>query len=192
VVWIGFWFNIPGVTLDPTQVANTFINGGSDVLISGIDTTEALVEAHKATQAGKTVYAIPYDFEGACEQAADVCLGVPYFNWGPAYVDTITKIQAGEWGQSWQWLSPDWDDLNNHDTSAVGFMKGNALSDDNKTKLDTFIAGLASGDTTLFVGPLNFQDGSVYLEDGVEATEEEIWYTPRLLEGIKGQSSAEN
>ena len=27
VTWIGFWFNIPGVTLDPTEVTNSFIDG---------------------------------------------------------------------------------------------------------------------------------------------------------------------
>ena len=32
--------------------------------------------------------------------------------------------------------------------------------------LDEFIAGLASGEINLFTGPLNFQDGSVYLADG--------------------------
>ena len=47
VNWIGFWFNIPGVTSDPTQVADNFFNQGYDVVISGIDTTEALVEAGK-------------------------------------------------------------------------------------------------------------------------------------------------
>ena len=47
VNWIGFWFNIPGVTSDPTQVADNFFNSGYDVVISGIDTTEALVEAGK-------------------------------------------------------------------------------------------------------------------------------------------------
>jgi simple sugar transport system substrate-binding protein len=45
VTWIGFWFNIPGVTTDPTQVAQNFINTGYDVIISGIDTTEALTVA---------------------------------------------------------------------------------------------------------------------------------------------------
>jgi simple sugar transport system substrate-binding protein len=45
VKWIGFWFNIPGVTLDPTQVANEFFDTGADVVVSGIDTTEALVVA---------------------------------------------------------------------------------------------------------------------------------------------------
>lgn len=72
VTWIGFWFNIPGVTLDPTKVANDFINEGYDVILSGIDTTEAIVEANKATQAGKRVFAVPYDFKGACAQGEAV------------------------------------------------------------------------------------------------------------------------
>ena len=67
VTWIGFWFNIPGQTLDPTKVADDFYNGGYDVVISGIDTTEALVEASKMAKAGKKVWAIPYDFVGACK-----------------------------------------------------------------------------------------------------------------------------
>ncbi len=188
VTWIGFWFNIPGVTLDPTQVANDFINEGADVILSGIDTTEALVEANKATEAGGEVYAVPYDFKGACAQAEDVCLGVPYFNWGPAYVETLNAAMAGTWEPEWIWLEPDWDDLNNPDTSAIGFEYGAALTEEDRAQLDTFIEGLASGEITLFEGPLTFQDGSTFLEEGETATEEQIWYMPQLLEGIEGRS----
>ncbi|MFH1085922.1 MAG: BMP family ABC transporter substrate-binding protein, partial [Chloroflexota bacterium] len=67
VTWIGFWFNIPGVTLDPTQVANDMFNSRVDVLLSGIDTTEAIVVAGQRADRGEKVWAIPYDFEGACE-----------------------------------------------------------------------------------------------------------------------------
>ncbi|MBZ0306120.1 MAG: BMP family ABC transporter substrate-binding protein, partial [Anaerolineae bacterium] len=52
VAWIGFWFNIPGFTLDPTEVVNDFFNGGADVAISGIDTTEAIVVAGQRARAG--------------------------------------------------------------------------------------------------------------------------------------------
>ncbi len=52
VTWIGFWFNIPGVTLDPTEVANAFLDEGRDVLISGIDTTEAIVVAKQRAAEG--------------------------------------------------------------------------------------------------------------------------------------------
>ncbi len=86
VNWIGFWFNIPGVTLDPTQVANDFFDGGADVVISGIDTTEALVVAGQRAGARRGRVGRPYDYEGACAEAPDICLGVPYFNWGPAYL----------------------------------------------------------------------------------------------------------
>jgi simple sugar transport system substrate-binding protein len=32
VTWIGFWFNIPGQTLDPAKVAIDFYNTGYDVV----------------------------------------------------------------------------------------------------------------------------------------------------------------
>ncbi len=188
VTWIGFWFNIPGVTLDPTQVANDFINSGTDVIISGIDTTEALIEANKATQAGTPVFALPYDFEGACAQAEAVCLGVPYFHWGPAYLQILTAAKQGTWEPAWQWLDPDWTDINNKDTSAIGFIKGAGLSDEASAQLDEFIAGLADGSISLFTGPLKFQDGTVFLAEGEVATDEQIWYMPQLLEGITGRS----
>lgn len=189
VTWIGFWFNIPGFTLDPTQVANDFINGGSDVIISGIDTTEALIEANKATQAGKTVFAVPYDFKEGCKQAESVCLGVPYFNWGPDYLEIITAAQAGTWTPEWEWTGPDWSDINNPDTSMIGFAYGQALSAENRALLDDFISRMADGSLNLFTGPLNFQDGTVFLAEGETATDEQIWYMPQLLEGIVGQSA---
>lgn len=189
VTWIGFWFNIPGVTLDPTQVANDFFNNGADVLLSGIDTTEALVVAGQRAAADEKVYAIPYDFEKACEEAEAVCLGVPYFNWGPAYLKTATAVQDGTWKQSWDWLAPDWKNINNPDTSAVGWVDGAALSADNKTKVDAFIAGLADGSIQLYTGPLNYQDGSVFLKDGERAADDQIWYMPQLLEGVTGASN---
>ena len=209
VTWIGFWFNIPGVTLDPTEVANSMLDSGVDVLISGIDTTEAIVVAGQRAAEGAAVWAIPYDYEGACEEAPDICLGVPYFNWGPAYADLVTKVKEGTYEASWEWNGPDWDNINNPDTTAVGYVYGDGLTDDEKATLDEFIAALAAGakgeegGLNLFVGPLNFQDGTVFLEEGEVATEKQIWYMaanadeattpeevnpPQLLEGVQGAS----
>jgi simple sugar transport system substrate-binding protein len=188
VTWIGFWFNIPGVTLDPTQVVNGFFDGGSDVVISGIDTTEAVVVAGQRAGAGEKVWAIPYDFVGACQEAKTVCLGVPYFNWTPAYLKTISEVQAGTWKQSWDWNGPNWKDINNHENSAVGWVDGDALSAENKATLQTFIAGLADGSIDLYKGPLNYQDGSVFVAAGAKADDNTIWYTQQLLEGVTGAS----
>ena len=207
VTWIGFWFNIPGVTLDPTEVANAFLDEGRDVLLSGIDTPEAIVVASQRAAEGESVWAVPYDYQGACETAPDICLGVPYFNWGPSYLRTVEAVQEGTWEASWDWDGPDWDDINNPDTSAVGYLYGDGLTDDEKAALDEFVADLGAGamgeegGLNLWVGPLNFQDGSVFLEEGETATAKQIWYQarnadeaasleevspPQLLEGITG------
>ena len=191
VKWIGFWFNIPGFTLDPTQVTNEFLASGADVVISGLDTTEAIVRAGQAVESGEDVWAVPFDYRGACDVAPDACLGVPYFNWGPSYLETAQSVIDGSFAAEWQWLGPDWEDINNPDTSAVGWLNGAALTDESATMLDEFIAGLASGETNLFTGPLNYQDGSPFLADGEEATDAQIWYTTQLLEGIEGASAAE-
>lgn len=190
VSWIGFWFNIPGVTADPTQVANRFYDGAFDVVISGIDTTEAVVVATQKRKAGREVWAIPYDYKGACEGADEVCLGVPYFNWGPAYLAKVKAVKDGNWKQGWEWNGPDWNDINNEDTSPVGFLNGPAISDAVAEELAGFVRGLATGEINVFQGPIFYQDGSPFLLAGETATDEKIWYMSQLLQGMEGASSA--
>ncbi len=198
VNWIGFWFSIPGVTLDPTEVANAFFNDGNDVVLSGIDTTEATVVAGQRSAEGERVFSVGYDYIDTCAEAPSVCLGVPYYNWGPAYVTTVNAVKDGTWTQSFDWLEPDWSDINNPDTSIVGFAKGTALTEEEAAILDEYTAALGAGakgeegGVVLFQGPLNYQDGSTYLEDGEVATPEKVWYMPQLLEGMIGESSAES
>ncbi len=197
VTWIGFWFNIPGVTLDPTEETNTFFDSGADVVISGIDTTEAIVVAGQRAQQGEDVFAVPYDYKGACSEAEAVCLGVPYFNWGPSYAKVVQQVKDGTWTPSWEWTDPDWSDINNPDTSAVGFVKGPALTEEQSANLDDFIANLASFATNPFVpagsfalweGPLNLQDGTELAPAGELVQPLDVWYLKQLLEGMSGAS----
>lgn len=187
VSWIGFWFNIPGVTSDPTLVTNSFFDAGNDVVISGIDTTEALVVAGQKRKDGKPVWAIPYDYQGACAVAPEACLGVPYFNWVPGYTKLIGEAMTGKWKQQFLWLGPDWQAINNPATTTIGFMPGAALGDTQKQALTEFQKSLAGG-LNLFTGPLNFQDGSVFLKAGATATDDQIWNLPQLLLGMDGAS----
>ncbi|MBW1955156.1 MAG: BMP family ABC transporter substrate-binding protein [Deltaproteobacteria bacterium] len=191
VTWIGFWFNIPGVTADPTQVCQNFFNTGYDVVISGIDTTEAVVVAKQKKQEGKAVWAIPYDYIGACEGASEACLGVPYFNWGPGYIDFVKGSMSGNWESKWVWLGPDWNNINNPETSTVGFLPGPALPEKAKAALEGFIKDLGSQKAVLFKGPLFYQDGSIFLKEGEVATDAQIWYMKQLLKGMTGASSAQ-
>jgi simple sugar transport system substrate-binding protein len=188
VTWIGFWFNIPGVTLDPTEVTTGFLDGGADVIISGIDTTEGIVVTGQRADQGENVWAVPYDFEGACDEAPEICLGVPFFNWGPAYLETAKDVEAGTWEQSWDWNPPVWDALTDKTKTHVGWVNGPGLTSDLQADLNDFIDGLASGDIVVWTGPINLQDGTTYVADGEVATDEQIWYLPQLVAGVEGPS----
>lgn len=185
VTWIGFWFNIPGVTLDPTKVADDFFNSGFDVLMTGIDTPEASVQAKKALEAGKKVYYVHYDHRAGCEISPDNCLGVPYFNWVTPYVDLINQVREGKYKGDFVWGPPDYTDLAG-EKSMVGFVAGKALGEQ-KAQLDEFTKALAGG-LNLFKGPLKYQDGSEFLKEGETATPQQIWYLPQLPEGMTGAS----
>jgi simple sugar transport system substrate-binding protein len=205
VVWIGFWLNSPPLgTLDPNEVAQQFIDEGKDVLISGIDSTEAISKANTSTLNGKKVWAIPYDLATACDIAPDVCLGVPYFNWGPAYKAAVEAVKDGTWKQSWDYTAPDWKNINDPDTSAVGFTEGPALSAENKKSLDDFIAKMAAYATDpankdtfwLWQGPLNYADGTVLAKDGEKlpmiakpADGPSVWYLDQLVQGINSSGT---
>ena len=187
VTWIGFWFNIPGVTSDPSQVADDFFNSGYDVVVSGIDTTEAVTEAAKYAGQGKKVWAVAYDYAKGYQQNEEINLGVPYFNWGPAYVKAIKAAMGGSYTMHFEWNGPDWKNINNPDTGAVGFNKGKALPAAASKGVDRFIGELAKG-LNLWKGPLSLQNGTQYLAKGVVATDQQVWYLPQLLEGMQGQS----
>jgi len=186
VTWIGFWFNIPGKTLDPTKVADDFYNGGYDVVISGIDTPEAATQGKKAAGAGKKIKFVHYDLKTGCDLAPDICLGVPYYNWGTPYANAVKTAMGGTMPNQFLWLGPDWQDLNSPD-SMIGFAPGKALGD-NASYLEQFIKGLGAGNINPFKGPLKFQDGTTFLKDGQAATDQQIWYMPQLLAGMEGAS----
>jgi simple sugar transport system substrate-binding protein len=189
VKWIGFWFNIPGVTADPTQVAGSLVDSGCDVLLSGIDTPEVVTVAKQRREAGKAVWALPYDYEKGCDGQGDLCLGVPYFNWGPPFLRIAKQVQAGTYKPGFEWDAPYWADINDPDKSIVGFATGEGASKETIAALNEFVAKLGAGEVAPFSGPLNYQDGSVFLKDGEKATDKQIWYMPQLLEGMEGLSS---
>ncbi len=192
VTWIGFWFNIPGVTLDPTAEANALFDSGVDVVISGIDTTEAIVVSGQRRANGENVFSVAYDNADGCAEALEACLGVPFYNWGPYYVEYITAIAAGDTEQQWLWIAPTWGS-----DSIVGFQIGDATTEEVAGNFGIFVEGMIGfeqdpaneGTFYLWQGPLSLQDGTVLAEDGEYTTELEVWYLPQLLEGMNGQSN---
>jgi simple sugar transport system substrate-binding protein len=185
VVWVGFWFNIPGVTLDPVNIITDFVATGHDVIMGGIDTPDVAVQVAKHRADGKDVYSLPYDHPEACEKGPEACLGVPYFNWYPEYMKLAESHKSGTFKPDFVWFGPDWDNFGSMDTNGIGFVRGKAFTED--AALDQFIEVLAKG-TSLWKGPLEYQDGSMFLEAGVVASTDQIWYQKKLLKGITGKS----
>jgi simple sugar transport system substrate-binding protein len=187
VTWIGYWFNIPGVTKDPAQVSNDYFNNNYDIVISGIGATEIPIIARQISEKGKAVGVIPYDNAAACEGMSDVCLGVPFLSWGQGYVDFIKAAMSGKWKHRWIWLKPNWKDISNPAATSVGFVGGPALSESLAVQLDKFISDMATGKVNLFKGPLNYQDGKPFVKAGQTASDKQIWSMEQLLEGIDSQ-----
>jgi simple sugar transport system substrate-binding protein len=184
VTWIGFWFNIPGVTLDPTQEVNNLIDGGADVIMSGIDTTEGIDVVGQRFAADEQVWAIPYDYLGACDNAPAACVGVPFFSWGPAYLALAQSVADGSWTQGWDWNGANYDALTDPTATDVGWVDGPALGADAAVDLHDFISQMASGAVNAWTGPINLIDGTEYIAAGAVATDQELWYLPALLEGM--------
>ncbi|MBK9233728.1 MAG: hypothetical protein IPO15_23530 [Anaerolineae bacterium] len=184
VTWIGFWVQHPGQTLDPTKVADA-LQQRLRCGLSGIDTTEALVEGGKMAQAGKKVWTIPYDYEDACKEAEAICLGVPCFNWGAVLPQGRTD------GRRWQMgavLGLERAGLVQHQqqTPAVGFFKGQALKRD-AANVDKFIRGPEHGHRPV-QGAAQLQDGSAFLKRWQTTTDLQVWYLSQLLRGMEGPS----
>ena len=63
----------------------------------------------------------------------------------PAYLEIAQSVVDGTFEAGFRWDAPDWSDINNPDTSAVGWINGEGLSAEVATEVEAFIAGLADG-----------------------------------------------
>jgi simple sugar transport system substrate-binding protein len=187
--WIGSWYPIPGKTLDPSAVAQRFVDTEHDVIISGIDSPDALKVAQRNRRHRKEVWAIGNNYRKVCSVAPHACLGTPYLNWVPGYVKFIEAVRHGDCTSRSEWMGPDLNDLNSVTGSSVGFAPGPALTREVKEALRRFFGGLASGEIRLFKGPLQFRDGTFFLRPGYVATDRQLWNMRQLLKGIEGPES---
>ncbi len=188
VEWIGFWFNIPGVTSDPNKVAQQFFETGTDVVVSNIDTPEAAQEADKAAQAGKKVNYVHYGHSAGCDFKPELCVGVAYYNWGPEYTNQIKLMQEGKFTQTFVRMQPDWANIDSREKTGFGWRLGKGANADVQKYIPEFIKGLGDGSINLLQGPIKFQDGSDFVPAGSSAKLVDMWYLPQLLSGIEGKS----
>ena len=78
-----------------------------------------------------------------------MALGVPYFNWGPAYVKAVKAAMAGTCGVPLRMERPGLEEHQRPRHSAVGFNKGRRSVADASAAVDKFIGELAGGSEPL-------------------------------------------
>jgi basic membrane protein A len=167
VRWINTWY-------DPDkekQAAQSLLDAGVDIVLVGSDTPGPLVAA---ANAGK--WAFTYDYVNSCSPAPEKCLGTPYWNWGPVYLDAVRQIQAGTWKPGNAYLDAD--------TGIVGFfgfMEGQTPQPGVPAEVIPLVqaklADMLAGRFTrfdIFKGPITDNTGKIIVPAGQSLTQEDL------------------
>ena len=171
VVWAYTWF-------DPAKEADSakaLIEQGVDVILQHTDSTAPLAEAQK------TPGVIGFG------QASDMAAYKPsprvtsiIDNWAPYYVKRVQAVLDGTWtsGHTWGGMK---------EGEVVMGEITEAVPAEVKAEAEAMIAAITAGSYHPFTGPINKQDGSVWLAEGVMATDAELAGMMFYVEGMTGE-----
>ncbi|MGL4319905.1 MAG: BMP family ABC transporter substrate-binding protein [Paracoccaceae bacterium] len=170
VVWAYTWFD-PAKEAD---AAKALIDQGVDVIMQHTDSTAPLAEA------AKTPGVIGFG------QASDMAAFSPsprvtsiIDNWAPYYVKRVQAVLDGTWasGHTWGGMK---------DGEVVMGAITDVVPADVKAEAEGMIAAITAGTYHPFTGPINKQDGSVFLKEGEVATDEQLVTMNFYVEGMTG------
>ena len=193
VYWVGNWFD---VDIEPVAT-QTLIDLGSDIVVSGTDTTIPLEVAAgqqvtcDATGAPTPVYTIGYDNPDACDASPEWCLTSAYWSWGPLYADLVSSIWEGSWDPSqiiWEQMR------STPEESVVGMSEMSSkvpgpvriLADQ---KIPELVA--PAGIHLPFRGPLRDTTGALRLAEGQELQDEDLLEMCWHVDGVRNALSPE-
>ena len=170
VVWAYTWFD-PAKEAD---AAKALIEQGVDVILSHTDSTAPLAEA------AKTPGVIGFG------QASDMAEYKPsprvssiIDNWAPYYIERVGAVIDGSWAQKDTWAGIGGGEVQ------IGEIT-DAVPAEVKAEAEALQASIADGSYHPFTGPLNKQDGTPWLADGVVANDGELAGLGFYVEGITG------
>jgi len=170
VVWAYTWFD-PAKEAD---AAKALIENGADVVLQHTDSTAP----HAAAQAKGNVIVFG--------QASDMSEYAPFprvssiiDNWAPYYIARVQAVLDGSWESvdTWDGIGPG--------MVGIGDIT-DAVPADVKAEAEALRDSIGSGDYHPFTGPLNKQDGSVWLAAGETADDGTLAGMGFYVEGITG------
>ncbi len=171
IIWIFEWLN-PAKEAD---AAKALIEQGCDVILQHTDSTAP-------QQAAKDAEGDVYTFG----QAADMAEFGPkprissiIDEWAPYYIDRVQAVMDGTWSST-----NTWDGIG---AGMVGIGEiSSAVPDDVKAEAEALRDQIAAGEYHPFTGPINKQDGSVWLAEGEVADDGTLAGLNFYVEGIEG------
>ncbi|MCH9845830.1 MAG: BMP family ABC transporter substrate-binding protein [Alphaproteobacteria bacterium] len=167
VVWVNSWFD----PVKESEAARMLIAQGADILMQHTDSPVPMAVAEEAG-----IYAFG--------QASDMSKFGPKAhltsivnNWGPYYVARINAVREGTWQSQ--------DTFHGIPENMVEFSDyGRFVPSKVRRMADKTIADLRKGRIHPFTGPINKQDGSIWLKKGEEAPLSDILGMDFYVEGI--------
>ena len=169
VVWVFTWEDA-GKEADAAQA---LIDQGADVIMQHTDTTAPMLRAEKA---GIVAFGQASDMASAGPTAQLTSI---IDDWAPYYIERTRAVMDGTWDSTDTW-----------DGIKDGMVAFAPISDrvpaDVKAEAEAMIAAISSGEYEPFTGPLNKQDGSVWLADGETADDGILAGMNFYVEGLTG------
>jgi len=171
IVWAYTWFD-PAKEADAAKV---LIEQGADVIMQHTDSTAPLAAAEAAG-----------DIIGF-GQASDMAefkdgprVSSIIDDWAPYYIDRVQAVMDGTWESkdTWDGIRPG--------TVGIGETT-HRVPEDVKAEALALKEKIASGEYHPFTGPINKQDGSVWLEEGEVADDGTLLGMDFYVEGIEGK-----
>ncbi|WP_322894870.1 MULTISPECIES: BMP family ABC transporter substrate-binding protein [unclassified Yoonia] len=170
IVWAYTWFD----PAKEAEAASVLIEQGADVILQHTDSTAPQAAAQAA---GDVV---------TFGQASDMAEFAPFprvssiiDNWAPYYIERTQAVIDGTWETSDVWHGiPE---------GMVGIGEiTDAVPAEVKASAEEMIAAIDAGEYHPFTGPINYQDGTVWLEDGEVADDATLLGMNFFVEGIVG------
>ncbi len=168
VIWVNSWFD-PGKEADAAKAA---IDQGVDIITQHTDSTAPMQVAQE-----RGIYAFGQASD-MIEAGPDVQLTAIVDTWGAYYIKRVNEYLDGTWKSQISW-----DGLADGILTMAPYTN---MPDDVKAMAEDTEAKIRSGELKPFTGPINKQDGSVWLAEGESADDGVLSGLNFYVEGVEG------